>query len=68
MISKEVKVTNETGFHARPAQLFVQKANQFQAQIKVKKADGTEADAKSILSLMTLALKAPMKRKQLRNW
>ncbi|GAW92123.1 HPr family phosphocarrier protein [Calderihabitans maritimus] len=56
MVKKEVTITNETGLHARPAQLFTQKASEFQSEIKVKKEDGSEADAKSILGLMSLAL------------
>lgn len=56
MIAKKIQIINETGLHARPAQLFVRKASEFQAVIKVRKEDGTEADAKSILGLMTLAL------------
>ncbi len=56
MISKEVTIKNASGLHARPAQKFVQLAGQFEAEIKIIKADQTEADAKSILGLMTLAL------------
>lgn len=56
MVSREVTIINETGLHARPAQLFIQKANQFQSEIKVKKEDGSEGNAKSILSMMSLGL------------
>lgn len=56
MFSKELIILNQQGFHARPAQLFVETANKFQSQIKVRKEDGTEADGKSILGLMTLEL------------
>ncbi|MFZ5753716.1 MAG: HPr family phosphocarrier protein [Bacillota bacterium] len=56
MVRKELTIANETGLHARPAQLFVQKASEFEAEIKVKKEDGAEANAKSILGVMALAL------------
>ncbi|AEF95516.1 Phosphotransferase system, phosphocarrier protein HPr [Desulfotomaculum nigrificans CO-1-SRB] len=56
MVTKEVTILNETGLHARPAQLFVQKAGEFQSEIKIKKEDGSAADAKSILGLMSLGL------------
>jgi len=56
MFSKELIILNQQGFHARPAQLFVETSNKFQSQIKVRKEDGTEADGKSILGLMTLEL------------
>ncbi|MFZ5590293.1 MAG: HPr family phosphocarrier protein [Bacillota bacterium] len=56
MVSREVTILNETGLHARPAQLFTQKASEFESEIKIRKEDGSEADAKSILGLMTMAL------------
>jgi len=55
MATKELTIKNEQGFHVRPAQLFVQKANQYQSTIKVV-TDNGEVDAKSILGLMTLGL------------
>ncbi len=56
MFSTEVTILNKEGFHARPAQLFVEKSNKYQSQIKVIREDGTEVDGKSILGLMTLEL------------
>jgi phosphocarrier protein HPr len=56
MYSKEVTIQNEQGLHARPAQLFIRTSNQFESQIKVRKEDRIEADAKSILGLMSLSL------------
>ncbi len=44
---------NKVGLHARPAALFVQTAKGFRSAIKVRK-DEREADAKSILSVLTL--------------
>lgn len=46
---------NDTGFHARPASIFVQVANRFRSDIHVK-ANGRVADAKSILMLMGLGI------------
>jgi phosphocarrier protein HPr len=48
-------VKNKVGLHARPAALFVQTAKQFQSEIKVKK-DEKAANAKSILSVLTLGI------------
>lgn len=45
---------NKAGFHLRPAQLFMEKANEFQSEITVRNEDGMEADGKSILGLMTM--------------
>lgn len=52
---REVTLTlrNKSGLHARPAALFVQTANCFRSHISVRK-DDREADAKSILSVLTL--------------
>ena len=55
MVIKQVTIANKEGFHVRPAQLFVQKANEFQSTIKIKTESG-EVDGKSILGLMTLGL------------
>ncbi|GIP39915.1 hypothetical protein J31TS4_31950 [Paenibacillus sp. J31TS4] len=55
MYARQVTIANQEGFHVRPAQLFADKAAEFEAEIKVKAADG-EADAKSMLELMTLGL------------
>lgn len=55
MISKELTIQNEQGFHVRPAQLFVEKATVYEASIRVRGEAG-EADGKSMLELMTLGL------------
>jgi phosphotransferase system HPr (HPr) family protein len=49
-----VEVRNEQGLHARPADMFVRHAKQFDARIEIIK-EGERFDGKSILSLMTLA-------------
>lgn len=56
-VSRRVIVNNQTGLHARPASLFVQKANQYQAEIQVIKG-GTRVNAKSIMSIMGLGVEA----------
>jgi len=53
-VSKTVTVLNPQGLHARPVDLFVKLANQFDARIEVIK-DGERVDGKSILSVLTLA-------------
>lgn len=53
MTEKVFVVKNETGLHARPASLFVQKAAKFKSVIKLKR-DGKEANAKSIISVLSL--------------
>ncbi len=49
-----VTVTNPQGLHARPADMFVRLAMQFESTIEIVR-DGDRFDGKSILSLMTLA-------------
>lgn len=49
----DVTVSNPQGLHARPAEMFVRMANQFQANIEVIK-DGECVDGKSILEILTL--------------
>lgn len=56
MFARAVVIQNAAGFHVRPAQLFVEKAGEFGAQITVKTETGAEVDSKSILGLMALGL------------
>lgn len=58
MYSKTVTIVNKTGLHARPASEFVSKASKFKSKITIKKnVDGaSEANAKSIVILLTLGL------------
>lgn len=48
-------VTHEVGLHARPAALFVKKAGQYDADVRVSH-DGREVNAKSILQVLTLGV------------
>jgi len=56
MISKEMTILNEQGFHVRPAQLFAEKAGQFESSVRLRSENGEVADGKSMLELMTLGL------------
>ena len=51
-------VLNPTGLHVRPAALFVRTAAGFQSRVRVRNLSrgGKEANAKSLLSLLTLGV------------
>ncbi len=53
-----VKVMNAVGLHARPAAVFASEAGRFASQIRVRNATRNSpwADAKSILSVLTLGV------------
>ena len=53
MVTGTFTILNSSGFHARPAGLFVKTASRFCSSIKVVSGNQT-ADGKSILSLMLL--------------
>ena len=55
MIVDKVIVNNKAGLHAKPASLFVQKANDFKSEIYIKK-ESTRVNAKSIMGVMILAV------------
>jgi len=52
-VQQDVQIKNRLGMHARAAVKFVQIANGFRSEVKVLK-DGTEANGKSIMGLLTL--------------
>lgn len=54
IIKKDLIVRNKLGLHARPAALFVQLANKYDAQITVKKGRQV-VNGKSIMGIMMLA-------------
>ena len=54
MVEKEITIKNESGLHARPAAIIVQKANTFKADIFLEK-DADRVNAKSIMGVMMLA-------------
>lgn len=51
---RTVQIQNRFGLHARPAAEFVKLANQFRADLWVRKGD-LEVNAKSIMGVMMLA-------------
>ena len=53
LIKKELIVKNKQGLHARPAAVFVQIANKFDARITVRH-DGEEVNGKSIMGILML--------------
>lgn len=56
MLEDKVKITNALGLHARAAAQLVRLAGSFQSDIKLTRTDNSViADAKSILSVLTLA-------------
>ncbi len=52
-VSRPVVVNNPQGIHARPADLLVRLAKQFQSRIELVR-ENQRVDAKSILDLLTL--------------
>ena len=55
MISRDVKIVNAIGLHARPATFFIQKANSFKSSIWVEKGD-CRVNAKSLLGVLSLGI------------
>lgn len=56
MLNEKVTIINALGLHARAAAQLVHLANKFKSSIKIQRADNSAgADAKSILSVLTLA-------------
>lgn len=58
MVETKLQVTHEVGLHARPASLFVKTATEQSAAVQVRNVtnDSDWVDAKSILSILTLAV------------
>ncbi len=56
MLESKIKVVNPLGLHARAAAQLVRLASSFKSRIKLRRIDNAViADAKSILSVLTLA-------------
>lgn len=55
MITKEVKISNAIGLHARPATFFIQKANTYNSTVWVEK-DDRRVNAKSLLGVLSLGI------------
>jgi len=55
MVEKEVIIKTDSGVHARPAMMMVREAMKYPCSVKIIKGT-TEADCKSIMSLLGLAI------------
>jgi phosphotransferase system HPr (HPr) family protein len=55
MTEREVVVTGDAGVHARPAMMIVKEAMKYSCEVKLIK-DDVEADCKSIMSVLGLAI------------
>jgi len=55
MIEKDVVVNSDAGIHARPAMMIVREAMKYPCEITLIK-DNIEADGKSIMSVLGLAI------------
>ena len=53
MQSCSIELKNKTGLHARPAAVFVNKAQTYESEIEIEK-DNRSVNAKSIMGLMSL--------------
>jgi phosphocarrier protein len=49
-------VEHEKGLHARPASVFVQTASEFDADVRVAKPGGDDADAESSIGVISLGV------------
>lgn len=55
MVEKDVVVSSDAGIHARPAMMIVREAMKYPCEVMLIK-DNVEADAKSIMSVLGLAI------------
>jgi len=60
MIEKEIVVNSDAGVHARPAMMIVREAMKYSCEVTLIK-DNVEADGKSIMSVLGLAIIAGSK-------
>jgi phosphocarrier protein len=56
MVSEVVTLTNPSGMHMRPAQLFIKEMTPFNCDVTIV-ANGHEVNAKSIINLMAACIK-----------
>lgn len=56
MVSKTVKITNEMGFHMRPANVFVTQMSKYKSEIELIK-DEKRINGKSIMNIMAACIK-----------
>ncbi len=55
MTEKEVTITSDAGIHARPAMMLVKEAMKYSCEVFLIR-DGMEANGKSIMSVLALAI------------
>ena len=55
MTTKTITVTNTVGLHARPATLFIQKANEYKSSLWIERGD-RRVNAKSLLGVLSLGV------------
>jgi phosphocarrier protein len=55
MVSRNLKITNNSGLHARPAMFFIQKANSYKCHVWVENGD-RKVSAKSLLGVLSLGI------------
>lgn len=55
MIEKELIIKNKTGLHARPAAVFVETADKYQAEVELI-FEGINVNAKSIIGVLSLGI------------
>lgn len=56
MVSKTVKITNEMGFHMRPANVFVTAMTKYASEINIIAGD-KKINGKSIMNIMAACIK-----------
>ena len=54
MLTRDLKILNKAGIHARPAAMFVRLATKFKSDVFIEK-DGEKVNGKSIMGLLMLA-------------
>ena len=58
MVSVEIQLHNPSGLHLRPAGILCKAATKFQSHVAIRTADGTEVNAKSVLSVLGACVKS----------
>ena len=56
MVKKTVTIRNKSGLHARPAALFMEKAQQFASAVYLARPGAEPVNGKSILGILTLGV------------
>ena len=57
MVSVEIQLHNPSGLHLRPAGILCKAATKFQSHVAIRTSDGTEVNAKSVLSVLSACIK-----------